>query len=276
VAIIMDIDIKQQVKEILLKENISMTDLVSKLNENKSDDEKTSVSSLSNKLTRGTIKYSEMVEIFDTLGYDIALQKRYNIDTQSSKTISSGIVGATTGFLLGGIPGGIVGSLIGIANEEHSSGSKWFNPFTWVNPETKSLDAETTITHEIDVTKEQSIEMRLSFEMSINWEVSELINKLIEYFTSNYVIDDKIAKIFKNYLDDDDILAVNTRLEKYALPISYLLTQYPLEGEIFSFITSLRNIYSHGGLSNLSNDDLNILMKAIRYYNDNDFIEKEN
>lgn len=191
------------------------------------------------------------------------------VSSPPSKLIGGGVAGATVGFALGGLVGGIVGTAIGMAKEEHTSGLRWFNPFTWGISET-----DATITHEMDVSKEQSIEMRLSFEMSINWEISEFINKLIEYFTSSHSIDEKIEKVFKNYLDDDDIFAVNSKLEKYSLPLSYLLIQYPLKGEIFSFLTYLRNIYSHGGLTKLSDDDLNSIMTTVRYYNDHDFIEK--
>lgn len=256
----MDIDIKQQIKELLLKENITMTDLVTKINAMKTnEDNLTTVASLNNKLTRGTIKYSEILEIFDALNYDIILQKRHDSDNQSFKSSSSGY---TTKSYSPGVSSTIRTTI-------NDNNKRWYNPLTWLIPET-----EITVTHEMDVTQEQSLEMRLSSEMSINWEVSELINKLIEYFTSNYVIEDKISKIFKNYLDDD-IFAVNTRLEKYCLPLLILLTKYPIEGEILPFLTYIRNIYASGGLSNLSDNELNNLATAVIYYNEHDFIEKK-
>lgn len=69
------IDIKQQVKEYLLKENTTLTDLVSILNGNRLKEATTTVASLNNKLTRGTIKYSEIIEIAQALGYDVIWQK---------------------------------------------------------------------------------------------------------------------------------------------------------------------------------------------------------
>jgi hypothetical protein len=74
----MAIDIKQQIKEVLLEKNLSMTDLVSLLNENKPDNEKTTLQSLNNKLTRGTIKYSEILEIAQVLKYNILWQNTDN------------------------------------------------------------------------------------------------------------------------------------------------------------------------------------------------------
>jgi hypothetical protein len=68
-------NIKQQVKSLLLKENIKFVNLVELINKNRTDEQKTTISSLNNKLTRGTIKYSELSEIFEVLGYNIILVK---------------------------------------------------------------------------------------------------------------------------------------------------------------------------------------------------------
>ena len=38
--------------------------------------EPTTVSNINNKLSRGTIRYSEMVELLDVLGYDVQITKR--------------------------------------------------------------------------------------------------------------------------------------------------------------------------------------------------------
>jgi hypothetical protein len=107
-------DIKQQIKEILLKEKITMTDLVNLLNKNKTgENNRTTVSSLNNKLTRGTIKYSEILEIFDALNYDIILQKRNIAETQSSKGFKPVVAGMVTGLATGGILGNILGGALG-------------------------------------------------------------------------------------------------------------------------------------------------------------------
>lgn len=77
------IDIKQQVKEYLLKENISLTDVVNSININRPVNEKTTVQNINNKLTRGTIKYSEILEIAKSIGYNITWQK---LDTSNLNT----------------------------------------------------------------------------------------------------------------------------------------------------------------------------------------------
>jgi transcriptional regulator with XRE-family HTH domain len=258
-------DIKQQIKEILLKEKMTMTDLVELINKNKMDESsKTTVSNLNNKLTRGTIRYSEIIEIFDVLDYDITPKKR----TRANNTFS------IMEYL--DIPDDLKDKIKSFPETTKITATLFDSPNKYkYGAITGSKNDTTTIKHEAYLTEKESLEMRLLFEMSINWEISELINKLIEYYlSSNYVLDDKIEKVFKNYLDDDDILAVNTRLEKYCLPLLYLLNQYPVEGEILPFLTHVRNIYASGGLALLSDDELNHLMDSVNYYNEHDFIEK--
>lgn len=69
-------DIKQQVKEYLNKKNASLTSVVNMINSFKSEEEQTTVQNINNKLTRGTIKYSEVLEIAQILGYDIVWQEQ--------------------------------------------------------------------------------------------------------------------------------------------------------------------------------------------------------
>jgi hypothetical protein len=69
-------DIKQQIKEYLNKKNASLTSVVNMINAFKSKDEQTTLQNINNKLTRGTIKYSEVLEIAQVLGYDIVWQEQ--------------------------------------------------------------------------------------------------------------------------------------------------------------------------------------------------------
>ena len=59
---------REEIKAILAKENLTMTELSKKLD--------TSVNNLSNKLRNKTIKYEEVLEIADILGYNIKFEKR--------------------------------------------------------------------------------------------------------------------------------------------------------------------------------------------------------
>lgn len=61
--------IKQEIKSYLARTGWTMTDLIRALNEkyNRND----SVQNLSNKLSRGTIKYREVKEIADIIGAEI-------------------------------------------------------------------------------------------------------------------------------------------------------------------------------------------------------------
>jgi hypothetical protein len=69
-------DIKQQIKEYLNKKNTTLTNVVNIINSFKSKEEQTTVQNVNNKLTRGTIKYSEVLEIAQILGYDIIWQEQ--------------------------------------------------------------------------------------------------------------------------------------------------------------------------------------------------------
>ena len=66
-----NIPIKNEVKSILAKKGMTMTAVVELINNNRDTANKTSVQNLNNKLTRESIKYTEMVELADVLGFDI-------------------------------------------------------------------------------------------------------------------------------------------------------------------------------------------------------------
>ncbi len=65
---------RQIVKTMLLKEDLTMTQLVERLNLAYPDNQ-TAVANLNNKLTRNTIKFREMQQICDVLGYDMNFNK---------------------------------------------------------------------------------------------------------------------------------------------------------------------------------------------------------
>lgn len=62
-------DIKNELKSYIVRSGFTMTQIVEMINEkyNRTD----TVQNLSNKLGRGTIKYSEAKEIAEVIGYDI-------------------------------------------------------------------------------------------------------------------------------------------------------------------------------------------------------------
>ena len=64
-------NIRNEVKSKLAESGYSLTDVVEKMNKNRDEDHKTTTQNISNKLSRGTIKYSEIKEIADIIGYKI-------------------------------------------------------------------------------------------------------------------------------------------------------------------------------------------------------------
>lgn len=64
-------NIRNEVKSKLAESGYSLTYVVEQMNKNRDEEHKTTTQNISNKLTRGTIKYSEIKEIADIIGYKI-------------------------------------------------------------------------------------------------------------------------------------------------------------------------------------------------------------
>lgn len=64
-------EIHAQVMSNIVSQRWTLTDVVKKMNERRSEDQKTTIQNISNKLTRGTIKYSEVLEIAEIIGLKI-------------------------------------------------------------------------------------------------------------------------------------------------------------------------------------------------------------
>lgn len=64
-------EIRNEIKSYIAKSGWTLTDIVREMNKSRSESEHTTSQNISNKLTRGTIKYSECKEIAQIIGYDI-------------------------------------------------------------------------------------------------------------------------------------------------------------------------------------------------------------
>lgn len=64
-------NIRNEVKSKLAESGYSLTYVVEQMNKNRDESNKTTTQNISNKLTRGTIKYSEIKEIASIIGYKI-------------------------------------------------------------------------------------------------------------------------------------------------------------------------------------------------------------
>lgn len=67
-------NIRNEIKAQIIRAGFTMQELVDRLSDEY--DWSDSVSNLSAKLQRGSIRYKEVVELTDVLGYDIVWQKR--------------------------------------------------------------------------------------------------------------------------------------------------------------------------------------------------------
>lgn len=67
----MNFDVKNEIKSYIAKSGWTLTNIVKEMNKNRPESEKTTTQNISNKLSRGTIKYSECKEIADIIGFSI-------------------------------------------------------------------------------------------------------------------------------------------------------------------------------------------------------------
>lgn len=72
----MEDSVRNEIKAYIAGAGWSLVDIVEKMNESRSDGDKTTPQNISNKLTRGTIKYSEVKEIADIIGYKVVWEKK--------------------------------------------------------------------------------------------------------------------------------------------------------------------------------------------------------
>jgi len=70
-----DNKIRNEIKGYIASSGWSLTNIVNELNSHRSEEEQTTTQNISNKLTRGTIKYSEVLEIAEIIGYRITWVK---------------------------------------------------------------------------------------------------------------------------------------------------------------------------------------------------------
>lgn len=68
-------DVRNEIKSYIAMSGVTLTDVVKKLNE-RHPFQPTTTQNISNKLSRGTIRYSECLEIADVLGLKITWTKK--------------------------------------------------------------------------------------------------------------------------------------------------------------------------------------------------------
>lgn len=64
-------EIRNEVKAYIARSGWTLTDIVKEMNKARPEDQQTTTQNITNKLARGTIKYSEVLEIARIIGYEI-------------------------------------------------------------------------------------------------------------------------------------------------------------------------------------------------------------
>lgn len=67
--------VHSEIKAIIAKNGLTLTEVVNRMNQKRKPCEQTTVQNISNKLTRGTIKFSEVLEIATVIGLKINWDK---------------------------------------------------------------------------------------------------------------------------------------------------------------------------------------------------------
>ena len=69
-------NIRNEIKSYIAASGWTLVDIVAKMNESRSKSEQTTPQNITNKLTRGTIKYSEVKEIAEIIGFKVVWKKQ--------------------------------------------------------------------------------------------------------------------------------------------------------------------------------------------------------
>lgn len=69
-------NIRNEIKSYIAASGWTLVDIVAKMNESRSESELTTPQNITNKLTRGTIKYSEVKEIAEIIGFKVVWEKQ--------------------------------------------------------------------------------------------------------------------------------------------------------------------------------------------------------
>ena len=70
--------VHNEIKAIIAQNGLTLTEVVTRMNHHRTPDERTTVQNISNKLARGTIKYSEVLEMAAVIGLRITWDKTKN------------------------------------------------------------------------------------------------------------------------------------------------------------------------------------------------------
>ena len=68
-------DVKNEIKSHIVAAGCTLTEVVERMNKARPAGEKTTPQNITNKLTRGTIRYSEVKEMAKAAGYEIVWKK---------------------------------------------------------------------------------------------------------------------------------------------------------------------------------------------------------
>lgn len=75
--------IHKEIKMNLERSGMTLTEVVSRMNKNRSEENQTTIQNISNKIMRGTIKYSEILEIAAILNMSIVWTEKSEEEIQN-------------------------------------------------------------------------------------------------------------------------------------------------------------------------------------------------
>lgn len=255
-------NVKELIKEYLSKENETLTNVINKINLNKTDEEKTTVQNINNKLTRETIKYTEILEIADALGYDIVWEKRKKAITQSAKSASSeyttksytagnsvagSVMGASIGSVMASKTAGVLDLLVG-----GLIGGSWLKSGTTTGSKRPKVLSEQLKLYQ------DRIDLEYELEANINFILDNIVSSCDELVYERY------EDLIETYQSTKDS-SVAFKLTSLFRVIFKLISVHPDAG-LRDFIMGVRTIYTNGGLASLNDEELKNLYDVSKYY----------
>ena len=75
--------IHKEIKMNMARSGMTLTEVVSRMNKNRSEENQTTIQNISNKIMRGTIKYSEILEIAAILNMSIVWTEKSEEEIQN-------------------------------------------------------------------------------------------------------------------------------------------------------------------------------------------------
>ena len=111
-------------------------------------------------------------------------------------------------------------------------------------------------------------QIRFNTELEVDELVDTFINKIIESYISNIIMDDSFKKTFENY-KQYDYFTTNLKVKRFYRILHPFLSIHSKDYNLLLLLDNIKNIYDNGGLEKNTDKELDELKSNIDYYIEN-------